>query len=71
MLLPRKLRSPIDTCDRRKEVLERSAFMTDKASETIVPLPTVVRYGDSCPSSVPKFDPVCWTCERLYPSARR
>ena len=35
-----------------------------KASEIIVPVPTVVRYGESCAKVVPKFDPVCSTRER-------
>ena len=32
----------------RNEVLEKSAFMNDSPSETIVPVPTVLRYGVSC-----------------------
>ena len=71
MLFPRKLRGPIDTRDRRKDVLEKSAFIMDSPSATIVPLPIEVRYGLSCPTSVPKFDPVCSTCDRSYPSQRR
>ena len=45
-------------------MLEKSAFMIDRPSATIVPLPTVLRYGVSCPTSVPKFDPVCSTSQR-------
>ena len=35
--------------------------MIDSPSATIVPRPTVVRYGFSCLTSMPKFDPVCST----------
>ena len=38
---------------------EYSAFITDSPSETIVPVPTVVRNGDSCLTSTPKFEPLC------------
>lgn len=64
MWLPRKLCAPIDVCETRNEVPENSAFMIDSPSATIVPLPTVARYGVSCPTSVPKLEPVCSTCER-------
>ena len=43
MLLPRKLRAPMDARDNRKDVLEYSAFIIDSASATIVPLPTELR----------------------------
>ena len=66
-----KLSGPIDTRDTRKDVLEKSAFMMDRPSATIVPRPMLVRYGVSCPTSVPKFDPVCSTWPRSYPSQRR
>lgn len=64
MLFPTKFCGPIDTRDTRKDVLERSAFIIVSPSATIVPLPIVVRYGVSCPTSVPKFDPVCSTWDR-------
>jgi hypothetical protein len=57
MLFPRKLCPPIDTGDTRKDVLDKSAFIRDSPSATIVPLPIVLRYGVSCPTPVPKFDP--------------
>ena len=71
MLFPRKLSAPIDTGDTRNDVLEKSALMIDRPSATIVPLPTMLRYGFSWPTSVPKFDPVCTTWPRSYPSQRR
>ena len=61
MSFPRKLSGPIDARDTRKDVLEKSALMTDSPSATIVPLPTEARYGVSCFTSQPKFDPVCTT----------
>ena len=45
-------------------MVEKSAFMIDRPSATIVPLPIVLRYGVSCPTSVPKFNPVCSTSHR-------
>ena len=71
MWFPRKLCGPIDARDTRKDVLEKSALMIDSPSATIVPLPMELRYGVSCFTWVPKFDPVCTTCERSYPSQRR
>ena len=64
MLLPRKLCAPIETWDTRKDVLEKSVLMIDRPSATIVPLPMELRYGFSCFTAVPKFDPVCTTGER-------
>ena len=52
-------------------MVEKSAFMIDRPSATIVPLPIVLRNGVSCPTSVPKFDPVCSTSHRSYPIQRR
>ena len=52
-------------------MVEKSAFMIDRPSATIVPLPMVLRNGVSCPTSMPKFDPVCSTSHRSYPSQRR
>ena len=49
---------PIDTRDTRKDVLEKSALMIDSPSATIVPRPTALRYGFSCFTIMPKFDPV-------------
>ena len=43
----------------RNEVLEKSAFMIDSPSETIVPVPIVLSNGLSCLTSAPKFEPVC------------
>ena len=60
MWLPRKLSRPIDASDTRKEVLEKSALRIDSPSATTVPLPTELRYGFSCFTIMPKFDPV-WT----------
>ena len=71
MLFPRKLFGPMDTGDTRKDVLEKSAFMIDRPSATIVPLPIVLRNGVSCPTSVPKLNPVCSTSHRSYPIQRR
>ena len=59
MLLPKKQRAPIDTPRTGTSVAEKSAFMTDSESETIVPEPIVVSSAASCLSSVPKFEPVC------------
>ena len=67
MLLPRKLCAPILTRDTRNDVLEKSALMIDSPSATIVPVPTALRYGFSCPTSVPKFDPVCSTGSEVVP----
>ena len=64
MLFPTKFCGPIDTRDTRKDVLEKSAFIIVSPSATMVPLPIVVRYGVSCPTSVPKLDPVCSTWDR-------
>ena len=50
---------------------EKSALMIDSPSATIVPLPTELRYGVSCLTSKPKFDPVCSTGESLYPRQRK
>ncbi len=33
--------------------------MSDNPSATMVPLPMELRYGLSCVTIVPKFDPVC------------
>jgi hypothetical protein len=71
MLFPRKVRGPIDARDTRKEVLEKWALMNESPSETIVPVPTELRYGVSCLTAIPKFDPVCSTRDRSYPSARK
>ena len=71
MLFPTKLCGPIDTREIRNDVLEKSAFISDRPSATIVPLPIVLRNGVSCPTSVPKFDPVCSTSDRSYPRQRR
>ena len=54
----------MNTGETRNDVLEKSAFMIDRPSATIVPLPIVLRNGVSCPTSVPKFDPVCSTWQR-------
>lgn len=64
MLLPRKLRGPIEACERRNDVLEKSALTIDSPSATIVPVPTVARYGVSCCTSEPKLEPVCSTTPR-------
>ena len=64
MWFPRKLSAPTDVRDTRKDVLEKSALMIDSPSATIVPLPTELRYGFSCFTRWPKFDPVCSTSER-------
>jgi hypothetical protein len=64
MLLPTKLCAPTDTGETRKELLEKSALANDNPSATIVPRPTALRYGLSCFTSVPKFDPVCSTRPR-------
>ena len=45
-------------------MLEKSVLMIDRPSATIVPLPIVLRNGVSCPTSMPKFDPVCSTSHR-------
>ena len=71
MELPRKLWAPMDTWDSRKDVLEKSALMTDSPSATIVPRPTETWNGVSWRTSVPKLDPVCSTVDRSYPRARR
>ncbi len=71
MLFPTNVRAPTVARDTRNDVLEKSAFMMDSPSETIVPLPTEVRYGVSCLSSSPKFDPVCSTVDNPYPRPRR
>jgi hypothetical protein len=60
MPLPRKLRAPMDARDSRKDVLENSAFIIDRASATMVPVPMELRYGLSCLTWPPKFAPV-WT----------
>ena len=71
MRLPRKLRAPIERRDSRKDVLEKSALMIDSPSATIVPLPTELRYGFSCLTLPPKFDPVWTILPRSYPRPRR
>lgn len=71
MLFPRKLYGPIEARDTRKDVLENSALTMESPSATIVPLPTEHRYGVSCCTSVPKFDPVCSTRDKSYPRPRR
>jgi hypothetical protein len=58
MLFPRKLCGPIVTGDTQNDVLEKSALMIDSPSATIVPRPMVLRYGLSCFTIWPKFDPV-------------
>jgi len=40
MLLPRKLREPMDTRDTRMDELEYSALIIDNPSATTVPRPT-------------------------------
>ena len=67
MLLPRKLRSPMNVQDSRKDVLENSAFIIDSASATIVPVPIELRYGLSCFTWPPKFAPVWTIFPRSYP----
>ncbi len=62
--MPRKLCAPIEARDTLNDVLENSAFETDSPSATMVPLPTEVRYGESCFTASPKFDPVCTTRPR-------
>ncbi len=53
-------------------MLEYSAFMNDSPSETIVPLPTPLRYGLSCRTSTPKFEPLCTSGRPIrYPMSRR
>ena len=71
MLFPKKLLPPMYTGETRNDVVEKSAFMMDRPSATIVPLPMMLMYGVSCPTSVPKFDPVCSISPRSYPSQRR
>ncbi len=72
MSLPRKLRAPSSARRSRNEVLENSAFMNDRPSETIVPLPTPLRYGFSCRTSTPKFEPLCTSGRpNRYPTKRR
>jgi len=68
MSLPRKLRGPIDVRVTQKDVLETSSLMIASPSATIVPVPTEHRLGFACSTTMPKFDPVCSTGERRYPS---
>ena len=56
--LPTKLRGPMVTGQTRNELLENSAFMIDRPSETMVPVPTAARPGISCFTSMPKLEPV-------------
>ena len=67
--MPRKLRGPIASGDTRNDELEYSALMIDSPSATIVPLPTVLRNGVSCLTSVPKFEPVCATRRQVVAEA--
>jgi hypothetical protein len=62
--LPRKLRPAIRTRESRNEVLEKSAFIIFRPSDTMVPVPTEFRNGDSWANAGPKFDPVCSTRPR-------
>ena len=71
MLFPKKLSPPMYTGETRNDVAETSEFMIVRPSATIVPLPMMLMYGFSWPTSVPKFDPVCTTWPRSYPSQRR
>jgi hypothetical protein len=64
MLFPMKLRLPMVIGNMRNELLEKSAFMIDTPSESMVPLPTVVSRAESWRISVPKLEPVCSTCGR-------
>ena len=48
----------------RNEVLENSAFMIERPSETIVPVPMWLSAGTSCLTSMPKFEPVCSTAPK-------
>ena len=57
--MPRKLRSPMRPGSTRNELLEYQAFIMDRPSETMVPVPTEVNVGTSCCCCAPKFDPVC------------
>ena len=69
MSLPRKLCAPIETRDTRNDVLEKSALTIDSPSAITVPLPTETRYGVSCLTVVPKFEPVCSTRSQVVPEA--
>ena len=69
--MPMKVRGPIAARDTRNEVLETSSFTTFSPSATIVPLPTEVSKGFEVITSLPKFDPVCSTGLRRYPSQLR
>src|SRR5262249_32467156 len=55
----------------RNDVLETSSFTRISPSATIVSLPTALRAGCAWFTSMPKFDPVCTTGDRWYPSACR
>ena len=71
MLLPRKLRAPMDARDNRKDVLEYSAFIIDSASATIVPLPTELRIRVLVLDVAAEVRPVWTTLPRSYPMPRR
>jgi hypothetical protein len=68
---PRKFSAPIRARDTRNDVLEQWALRIDSSLAHTVPVPTETRYGLSCLTSVPKFEPVCTTGVRWYPRRRR